>query len=402
MAGMNRTIRSQRLRALPPYLFAEIDRKKRAKREAGRDVIDLGVGDPDRPTPAFIIEALERGAREAANHRYPPGNGLREFREAAARFLRKRFGFEADPARHITMCIGSKDGVAHLPLAVADPGDVVLVPAPGYPVYRAGAIFAGAEVVEMPLTAEGGWLPRFEAIPEEKAARAKLLWTNYPNNPTAASADLGFYERLVGYCSARGIIAVSDQAYSEVYFEQAPVSIWQAKGADLERTAAIEFHSLSKTFNMTGWRIGFAVGHAEVVGALAALKENCDSGQFGAIQQAGAAALDRVDDPAVQRMREVYRERRDTVVPGLRALGCELETPRAGFFVWARCPAGRDGKPMESMEFAARCLEDADVVVVPGAGFAESGRNYFRVALTVEAPRLAEAVGRLGRIDWRA
>lgn len=404
-----RPIRSERLRALPPYLFAEIDRKKRAKRAAGRDVIDLGVGDPDRPTPGFIIEALKAAATNAVHHRYPPGNGNREFREAAARFMKRRFGVSVDSDRHIAMCIGSKDGIAHLPLAVVDPGDVVLVPVPGYPVYRAGAIFAGAEVVEMPLRPENRWLPGLSAIPESAASRARLLWTNYPNNPTAASCDLSFYGELIAYCGHHGIIAVSDQAYSEVYFDgpsSAPPSIWQAAGADLDRTLAVEFHSLSKTFNMTGWRIGFVVGHPEVVGALASLKENCDSGQFGAIQAAGIAAMDGYDHAEVVTMREVYRSRRDALIPGLRKIGCHVEAPQAGFFVWARCPmkghAPRSGGGalMDSMEFAARALEQADVVVVPGAGFGESGRHFFRVALTVEAPRILEAVERLGRIDW--
>lgn len=398
-------VRADRLLALPPYLFAEIDRKKRAKRAAGKDVIDLGVGDPDRPTPPFIIKALDDAARDATHHRYPPGNGVRPFREAAARFMKKRFGVEADPDRHITMCIGSKDGIAHLPLATVNPGDVVLVPSPGYPVYRSGAIFAGAEVVEMPLRAENAWLPDFDAIPAAAVDRAKLLWTNYPNNPVAASAGVPFYERLVDFCAkgrrGQGTIAISDQAYSEIWFDEAPVSLWQAGNASLDATLGVEFHSLSKTFNMTGWRIAFAVGHPEVVSALAALKENCDSGQFGAVQMAGVAALDHVDHAEVTTMREVYRERRDAAVEGLRALGAQVDPPKAGFFVWARCPE-TNGQPLDSMAFAARCLEEADVVVVPGAGFGETGRHYFRIALTVETPRLREACERLKRIDWNA
>ncbi len=424
-------IRSHRLRALPPYLFAEIDRKKKAKRDAGRDVIDLGVGDPDRPTPGFIIEALEKGARDAANHRYPFGGGSRAFRDAAARFMQRRFGVKVDPDRHVTMCIGSKDGIAHLPLAVVDPGDVVCLPSPGYPVYRAGAIFAGAEPFEMPLLHENRWLPRLSAIPADVAGRTTLLWTNYPSNPVAASCDVSFYEELLAFCTNGGgkgprpVIAASDLAYSEVYFEQPPASLWQAKNADIERTHAIEFHSLSKTFNMTGWRIGFAVGHEAVVSALAALKENCDSGQFGAIQTAAAAALDHTDHPEVTKMRQVYRERRDAAVAGLREIGCHVDAPTAGFFVWARCPliehapggtggmavparrgearhshAMPQGAIMDSMTFCARALEEADVVLVPGAGFGEHGRNWFRVALTVETDRINEAAKRLKRIDW--
>jgi LL-diaminopimelate aminotransferase len=397
------SIRADRLKTLPPYLFAEIDRKKRAKREAGKDVIDLGVGDPDRPTPAFIMEAMEKAIRDPAWHRYPPGNGIRVFRQSAARFMERRFGVKVDPDRHITMCIGSKDGIAHLPLATVNPGDVVLNPVPGYPVYRSGAIFAGAEVVDMPLRAENGWLPDFDAVPAVARERARLVWTNYPNNPVAASADVAFYERLFDFCGGsgggRGTIAVSDQAYSEIWFDEPPVSLWQARNAELEKSLGIEFHSLSKTFNMTGWRIAFAVGHPEVIAALAALKENCDSGQFGAVQIAGAAALDHVDHPEVLRMRDTYRERRDAAVAGLRDIGCDVEPPGAGFFVWARCPE-RGGRPMESMEFATRCLEEADVVLVPGAGFGETGRNFFRIALTVEVERIRAAVERMKNISW--
>jgi LL-diaminopimelate aminotransferase len=404
MAETRDAIRADRLKALPPYLFAEIDRRKRAKRESGKDVIDLGVGDPDRPTPAFIMDAMTQAVRDRAWHRYPPGNGIRPFREAAARFMQKRFGVKADHDRHITMCIGSKDGIAHLPLATVNPGDVVLVPVPGYPVYRSGAIFAGAEVVEMPLRAENRWLPDFEAVPQAARQRTRLVWTNYPNNPVAASAGVEFYERLFGFSAScgggeGGAIAISDQAYSEIWFDEPPASLWQASNADLDRTLGIEFHSLSKTFNMTGWRLAFAVGHPEVISALTALKENCDSGQFGAIQVAGAGALDHVDHADVVKMREVYRERRDAAVSGLRELGCEVDPPGAGFFVWARCPL-KDGRPLDSMEFVARCLEEADVVLVPGAGFGETGRNYFRIALTVEVERIREAVERLKKIRW--
>lgn len=397
---MSTSIRSDRLNALPPYLFVEIDRQKRARLAAGKDVIDLGVGDPDRPTPTFIVDAMHRGARRAENHRYAPTAGTREFREAAASFMKTRFGVDADPERHIINCIGSKDGIAHLPLAVVNPGDVVCVPSVAYPVYLSGAMFAGAKTHTMPLTPESGWTPRLDAIPADAAGRAKLLWTNYPNNPTAACVDVSFYESLLGFTSQHDIIAASDLAYSEVYFEQAPPSMWQAAGADLDSTLGIEFHSLSKTFNMTGWRVAFAVGHPEVVSALAAIKGNCDSGQFGALQDAGIEALEKYDHPDVVAMRDVYRERRDAIVPLLRDMGCEVDAPEAGFFVWARCPKGPDGVPLESMAFAGRALEESDVVVVPGAGFSADARDYFRIALTVEVDRLAEAGQRLAAIDW--
>ncbi|MCH7791487.1 MAG: aminotransferase class I/II-fold pyridoxal phosphate-dependent enzyme [Planctomycetes bacterium] len=395
------TIRSQRLNALPPYLFVEIDRAKRAKIASGADVIDLGVGDPDRPTPSFIIDALAEAARDPANHRYPPSIGTPGFRESAARFMKRRFGVDADPDRHICQCIGSKDGIAHLPLAVVDPGDVVLAPRPGYPVYQSGAAFAGAEVFDLRLAADTGWTPRLQDVPATIASRAKLIWANYPNNPTAACVDVAFFERYIAFADRHGIIAASDLAYSEVWFDQPPPSMWQADNADLDTTLGIEFHSLSKAFNMTGWRCAFAVGHPEVISALAAIKGNCDSGQFGAIQHAGAVALDHYDHPDVVAMRDVYRQRRDVVVPGLREFGCAVENPRAGFFVWARCPPGPDGEPMDSMAFAARALEEADVVLVPGAGFGPDAATFFRIALTVEVDRLAEAMQRLKTIDFR-
>ncbi len=397
----DRPIRSQRLAALPPYLFVDIDRKRRARIAAGADVINLGVGDPDRPTPSFIIDAMNKAMREPVHHQYPPNEGTKEFREAAARFMHKRFGVTADPAKHILTCIGTKEGIGHLPLAVVNPGETVLIPRPCYPVYVAGATFAGARIHEIPTSAETGWKPVLERIPAEIATAAKLMWINYPNNPTGATADVHFFSRVVEFTSKRGIILASDQAYSEVYFENMPVSVWQAAGASLDSTLGVEFHSLSKTFNMTGWRVGFAVGHPEIIAALSAIKGNLDSGQFGAIQAAGAVALDNVDHADVVKMREVYRERRDALIPGLRRIGCEVQPPGAGFFVWAQCPPGADGKPMDSMRFAARALEEADVVVVPGAGFAEEARTFFRIALTVETPRIIEAVERLARVDWR-
>jgi len=388
-------VRSQRLQALPPYLFVEIDRQKRARLEAGADVIDLGVGDPDRPTPAHIIEEMQRAAADPVWHRYAPSVGTMAFREAATRFMKRRFGVDADPKRHICQCIGSKEGIAHLPLAVVNPGDVVLAPIPGYPVYVSGAVFAGAEVSEVELTASDGWLPNFDKIDASAADRARLMWANYPNNPTAACADVGFFESFVRFTQDRGIIGCSDHAYSEVYFDQPPPSMWQAPSARLDETAGIEFHSLSKTFNMTGWRCAFAVGRPDIVSALAAVKGNCDSGQFGAIQAAGAMALDKYDHPDVGAMREVYRERRDTIVPLLREIGVEVDPPKAGFFVWARCPGG-----MDSMTFAARALEKCDVVLVPGAGFGRTARSFFRIALTVEVDRLKEAGERLKQVDW--
>lgn len=399
---MDATVRARRLEALPPYLFAEIDRRRRAACQAGRDLIDLGVGDPDRPTPPFIVEALRQAARDAAHHRYPAGRGLVVFRQAAARFMHSRFGVRADPDRHILACLGSKDGIAHLPLAVVDPGQIVCVPVPGYPVYRAGAIFAGASIHEMPLLFERGFVPAMDRIPDAVARHARLLWVNYPNNPTGATVEAAFYERVLEFCAAHGIIAASDLAYSEIYFDEArrPPSLWQARNADLDATLAVEFHSLSKTFNMTGWRLGFAVGHPAIIAALATLKENVDSGVFNAVQVAGAVALEHFDHPDVEAIRAEYRRRRDRAVCGLRAIGCEVQSPAGGFFVWARCPAGADGRPGDSTMFVTRALEEAGVVLVPGVGFAESARHYVRVSLTVEESRLAQAMERLARVDW--
>ncbi len=390
-----RPIRSQRLQDLPPYLFIEIDRRRRAKIAAGADVINLGVGDPDRPTPSFIIDAMAEAIRDPRNHPYPFDAGHPEFRRAAARFLQRRFGLTVDPARHILACIGSKDGIAHLPLAVVNPGEAVLGADIGYPVYRSGAIFAGAEYIEMPLLEERGWLPDLDAIPAPALARARLMWVNHPGNPTAAVAGLNFYAQAAHLCAEHEIILASDNAYSEVFFEQQPPSLWQVSGLNIEEFAGIEFHSLSKTFNMTGWRIAFAVGHPEVVAALGAVKGNCDSGQFNAIQQAGAVALDQSDHPEVAAMRETYRERRDALCEGLRRIGVFARPPAASFFVWAPCPKGYD-----SFAFCGRCLDEADVVFVPGGGFSPRANHYFRAALTVEVDRIREAIDRLGRLRW--
>ncbi len=411
-------LRSDRLNALPPFLFDEIDRKKRERIAAGADVINLGVGDPDKPTPGFIVEAMDRAMRELVNQQYPAvGGGLGVFREAVARFMKARFGVTVDPMKHVVALLGSKDGIAHLPWAVTNPGDLVCFPDPAYPVYEVGSVLASCRTHKMPVSRETGWKPRFDSIPAGVAEAARVCWVNYPSNPTAAGADVAFYERMLEWTQptwnsaggrARGCIAASDLAYSELFFGEAnkPVSLWQARNADINQTMAIEFHSLSKTFNMTGWRIGFAVGHESIISALASIKANVDSGTFNAIQAAGAVALDRYNDEAIEGMRRLYQLRRDVIVPGLRAIGCEVDEPPAGFFVWARTPkaagpSGRTGEHVDSMKFAARLLEEADTVVVPGSGFSpERARDWFRVALTVEAERMSEVVQRIGRIDW--
>lgn len=423
------TLRSDRLNALPPFLFDEIDRKKRERIAAGADVINLGVGDPDKPTPGFIVEEMNKAMRVLVNQQYPAvGGGLRIFRDAAANFMHRRFGVKVDPMRHIVALLGSKDGISHLPWAVTNPGDVVCFPDPAYPVYEVGSVLASCVTHKMPVSAETGWKPRFDQVPDEIARAARIAWVNYPSNPTAAAADVAFYERLLEWTGKtwtggssleadsgvqgkagsenrptfRGCIAASDLAYSELFFGEGnkPVSLWQARNADIDDTVAVEFHSLSKTFNMTGWRIGFAVGHESVISALASIKANVDSGTFNAIQAAGAAALDHFDHAEVAAMRDLYHKRRDVIVPGLRTIGCEVESPPAGFFVWARTPRDKSGRHIDSMTFASRLLEEADTVVVPGGGFSPRAAEYFRIALTVEADRMAEVVHRLKRLHW--
>jgi LL-diaminopimelate aminotransferase len=398
---MIQSIRSQRLRALPPFLFNEIDNKKRAAIAAGKDVINLGVGDPDKPTPAFVIEEMDRAMRVPVNHQYPDCWGTKGFLQAAARFMDRRFGVRVDPARHILALIGGKDGISHFPLGVIDPGDGAMVFTPAYPVYAGGTILAGGVVNRVHTTAATGWLPDFAKIPQEAADASKLMWLNYPCNPTGASASVRLFEEAIDFAGRHEMIVASDLAYSEVYFEHTVPSLWQARNAKIDSTPAIEFHSLSKTFNMTGWRIGFAVGHEEVLGALRQTKDNYDSGVFNAIQAAAAVALDRFDDPAITGMREEYRMRRDLAVAGLRAIGCEVTPPEAGIFVWARCPMDKTtGRPMDSWKFAIKLIDEAAVVTVPGAGFDETASGWFRLSLTRETVRIAEAMERLKKLDW--
>lgn len=388
---------ADRLAALPPFLFVEIDTLKRRLLAEGRDIVDLGVGDPDLPTPRFIVDALCESARSPANHRYPPPHGSAEFRAAAARFLERRFGVRADPQRHILACLGSKDGIAHLPLALANPGDTVITPEPAYPVYQCGAILAGARPVPLHLAPESGWVPDPASLDEASLGTPRLFWMNYPNNPMGASAGADDYARVIHWCAPRQIVVASDLAYSELYFgDERPPSLWQAPGASLEHTPAIEFHSLSKTFSMPGWRIGFAVGREDVIAALRRVKDNYDSGVFAAIQDAAAVALHRFDDEEIGRLRAVYRERRDIAVAGLRAAGCHAAPPSAGTFVWARVPG--QITPGCASALAKRWLEEAGVLVIPGSGFGPSGEGYLRISLTVETGRLIRGMERLARV----
>jgi LL-diaminopimelate aminotransferase len=371
---------------LPPYLFAEIDRVKNEVATRGVDLISLGIGDPDTPTFPHIVRALAEAAARPVNHRYPDYEGLPAFRAAAAAFVDQRFGVTVDPATEVVSLIGSKEGIANMAVAFVDPGDIVLVPDPGYPVYGIGTVFNGGVVYTMPLSAENGFLPDLAAIPEEIARRAKLMWLGYPNNPTAAVASEDFFARVVEFATRHTIIVAHDNAYSEIYYDQPPPSFLAAPGA---RALGIEFHSLSKTYNMTGWRIGFAIGNRDLVAGLGKVKTNVDSGVFQAVQQAGIAALSG-DQTPVAALRALYRERRDLLLGALASLGLEAQPVRGTFYVWVRVPPG-----FTSAGLTARLLREIGVVVTPGSGFGAAGEGYVRFSLTVPTERLCEAVERL-------
>jgi len=382
--------RAERLKQLPPYLFVELDRAKRALEAAGKDVIDLGVGDPDLPTPQPIIDRLKQAVDEPANHRYSFTEGISALREAIARWYARRFGVSLDPQTEVLPLLGSKEGIAHLPLALVNPGEAVLVPDPCYPPYRSGTILAGAEVVSLPLLEENRFFPDLGAISQKAARRAKLLFLNYPNNPTAAVATTEQFQETIDFAKEYGWIVVHDAAYSEIAFDGCrPMSFLQLPEA---KALGVEFHSLSKTYNMTGWRIGWACGNAQVIAALAQVKTNLDSGIFQPIQWAGIAALDG-DQGALQRHVTTYAQRRDLLVDGLATSGWRLPKPAASFYVWARVPTQEP-----SMAFAARLLERAQVVVTPGVGFGPSGEGYVRFSLTAPTERIQEAVTRLSTI----
>ncbi len=383
----------QRLKALPPYLFVEIDRKKRALAAAGKDVINFGVGDPDQPTHDFIIDALKHAVHNPEHHRYPLGQGSVEFRKAMAAFFARRYDVRLDPDSQVLCLIGSKEGLGHLPLAMLNPGDVALIPNPGYPVYQSGTIFAGGVPHEFRLLAERGWLPDLTAISSDVARKAVVMFINYPNNPTGATATLDFYREAVAFAKNYDLIICQDAAYNEMHLGNvmAP-SILQAPGAI---DCAIELHSLSKTFNMTGWRLGFAVGHAGVLAALGRIKNNLDSGAFTAIQDAGSAAYAGLDRPELHATRTMYAERATTMVRGLRELGFDVREPQATFYIWAGVPRGYD-----SMGVVNRLLDEAHVVCIPGTGFGSAGEGYVRFALTVPVERARVALERMRKITW--
>ena len=378
---------AKRIREIQPYLFAGIERKIEEYKEKGIDIISFGIGDPDLPTPDFIIEKMAEEIKNPENHQYPSSVGMLSFRESVANWYKKRFQVELDPTSEVVSLIGSKEGIANISYCYIDPGDISLVPDPGYPVYGIGTSFAGGEPYYMPLKEENGFLPDLKAIPEEVAKKAKILWISYPNNPTGATAPLSFAEAVVDFAKKYDILVCHDNAYSEVCYDgYRPPSFLEVKGA---KDVGIEFNSLSKPFNMTGWRIGFAVGNAEVIETLGRYKSNVDSGAFQAVQYAAMAGLDS-DQSAVEANRAIYAKRRDVIVDAFNDLGWNLEAPKATFYIWAPVPKG-----YTSASFAEYVLDQAGIVVTPGSGYGPSGEGYFRISLTIPEERVREAAERL-------
>jgi len=376
---------AKRVERLPPYLFAELDRRVAAKRAAGADVISLGVGDPDLPTPRHVVEALQEAAEDPSTHQYASYYGLPALRLAIAEWYGLRFGVDLDPESEVLPLIGLKEGLAHMPWAFIDPGDRALVPDPGYPVYATATALAGGEPVSMPLSPENRFLPELDGLSPPE--RTKLLWLNYPSNPTGAVADLGFFEQAVAFSRRYELLLCHDAAYCEITFDGyvAP-SVLEVPAA---KEVAVEFGSLSKTYNMTGWRVGYVVGNAGAVQILATLKTNLDSGIFNAIQRAAVAALTGPQDH-VESMRAIYQKRRDVVVAAFHDVGLPIEPPLGSIYVWVPTPPGRT-----SAQFSEELLEEASVVVSPGTGYGPHGEGFVRISLTVPDERLEEAMGRI-------
>lgn len=384
--------KARRIAELPPYLFAEIDRRKQELRQKGIDLIDLGVGDPDLPTPLPIIERLKKAAENPKHHRYPTYEGMLEFRMAVAQWYERRFGVKLDPETEVLSLIGSKEGLAHMPLAFVDPGDYALIPSPSYPVYRTATLFAGGLPHFLPLRKENGFLPDLSEVPTGIARKAKLLFINYPNNPTSATVERSFFQEVVAFAKRFEIIVCHDAAYSEVAFDgYRPPSFLEVEGA---KEVGVEFHSLSKTFNMTGWRIGYASGNEEILSGLGKIKTNIDSGVFQAVQEAATQALTHFDTP-LPTLIEIYERRRDLLVKGLREIGLEVDLPKATFYLWVQVP-----KRYSSAQFCALLLEQAGIVTTPGHGFGDAGEGYFRIALTVNESKIKEAIERLKRLSF--
>ncbi len=378
---------ASRVEKIPPYLFVEISRKIARKREQGIDVISFGIGDPDLETPPPVVEALRAASGDLPNHRYPESDGLPEFRKAVADWYQRRFGISLDSNSEVISLIGAKEGIGHAALCFIEPGDIALVPDPGYPVYSVGTWFAGGECHWMPLREENGWLPDLDAIPSDVADRAKLMWLNYPNNPTGAIADIGYFESVVEFAKSHDIAVMHDACYTDVVFDgYRHPSFLEAKGA---MDVGVEFHSLSKTYNMTGWRLGMAVGNAEMIDALLIVKSNLDSGVPQAIQLMGIEALE-TPDSWIDERNAIYQRRRDKVLDALSDIGLRFDPPKASLYVWARVPEG-----YTSGEFAELLLDECDIVVTPGAGYGAYGEGYIRFSLTIDDDQLEEGMRRL-------
>lgn len=382
---------ASRTEKIPPYLFARIDKKKEEARKKGIDLIDLSIGDPDIPTPQNIIEAMNKAVADPKNHRYPSYEGMFEFRKAVADWYHTRFNVDLNPVSEVVTLIGSKEGIAHMPWAYVESGDVVLVPSPGYPVYKIATVFAGGTPYMMPLLEENGFLPKLEDIPEDVCKAAKLLFLNYPNNPTGASADDAFYEKALAFAKKYDILLCHDAAYSEIAYEgYQPKSIFQF---DTEKKYSIEFHSLSKTYCMTGWRIGFAVGNSDAIANLGKLKTNIDSGAFQAIQYAGIEAMTG-DQSSIAVMNKRLEKRRDMIIEGLSTIGINVPKPKATFYIWAKVPKG-----YTSADFCEKLIEETGIVATPGSGFGDAGEGYFRLSITISEDRIEEAVKRLKKLS---
>ena len=379
---MHTTPIADRLKRLPRYVFIEVAEKREKYRAEGRKIIDLSIGDPDLPTPPVIVECLREAAQHSPFHRYPQGIGSIDFREAASRFYKRRFGVELDPHSEITALIGSKEGLGHLPLALLNPNDIALVPDPAYPVYAASVGFAEGHVTYMPLLAKNRFLPDLDAIDKDILKKTKLLFINYPNNPTGATAPREFYEHICILARQYGFVICQDNAYSDIYFsEEPPLSILNIENA---RDVAVEFYSLSKTFNMTGWRIAFAVGQPQVLAALAGLKSNLDSGVFGAIQAAAITALDHYEELHPDILRS-YRERRALLMPALERLGWMTNAGEATFYCWAKYPDS-----ISSADFATKLIDECGIIATPGSAFGPAGEGYIRFSLTASTAEIEQ------------
>jgi LL-diaminopimelate aminotransferase len=378
---------SNRIKEIKPYLFMEISRKIAAKRAEGADVISFGIGDPDIPTPDHIVNSIIEASKVSANHRYPESDGLPEFRKVISEWYNKRFSVSLNPNTEIVPLIGAKEGIAHFPLCVMNPGEIGIVPDPGYPVYSSGNLFAGGETFYAPLKEENEWLVDLEAIPSEIAKRAKLMWLCYPNNPTGAIASAEYFESAVKFCKQNDIILCHDACYSEIAYDgYKPISLMEIDGA---KDISIEFHSLSKSYNMTGWRAGMAVGNEELIRVLTIIKSNIDSGIPQAVQYGAMEALTSSQD-CIQDNIDIYTRRRDRVIDALQAIGLEIVPPKAGLYIWVRIPKG-----FTSAEFATALLDEKDLVVTPGSGYGEYGEGYIRFSLTLNDSDLDRGIDRL-------